>query len=452
MRGRRAFRSADGRSAPARGTRGRTRPSAPVARRSALLAACLLVGCRGEPDAVRLEFWALGREGEEVRALIPEFERRNPGIRVEVQQIPWTAAHEKLLTAYAGDATPDLAQIGNTWIPEFVALDALAPLGDRVRRSAGIEAGDYFPGIWETNRVEGVVFGIPWYVDTRVLFYRRDLLESVGYRDPPESWEGWLDALRRIKRRAGEDRYAILLPLDEWAQPVILGLQAGAPLLREDGRYGDFRDPRFREAFAFYVRLFREGLAPPVSAAQLGNLYQDFARGYFAAVLGGPWNLGEFRSRLPDELQDDWATAPLPAFEGEGPGVSLAGGASLAIFRASERQEAAWKLIEYLSAPERQLRFYELTGNLPPRTDAWRDPALDDPRVRAFFEQLQRVRPMPRVPEWEEIATTVIEYAEEAIRGRMSVDEALAALDREVDRILEKRRWMLEREEERADR
>lgn len=430
-----------------------TGPSGATPARSALLAACLLLaGCDDESDVVRLEFWALGREGEEVRALIPEFERRNPGIRVEVQQIPWTAAHEKLLTAYAGDATPDLAQIGNTWIPEFVALDALAPLGGHVRRSSAIEPGDYFPGIWETNRVEGVVFGIPWYVDTRVLFYRKDLLESVGYPDPPESWEGWLEALRRIKRRAGEDRYAILLPLDEWAQPVILGLQAGAPLLREDGRYGNFRDPRFREAFAFYVRLFREGLAPPVSAAQLGNLYQDFARGYFAAVLSGPWNLGEFRSRLPAELQDDWGTAPLPAFEGEGPGVSLAGGASLAIFRASERQEAAWKLIEYLSAPERQLRFYELTGNLPPRTDAWRDPALDDPRVRAFFEQLQRVRPMPRVPEWEEIATTVIEYAEEAIRGRMTVDEALAALDREVDRILEKRRWMLEREERRADR
>ena len=64
-----------------------------------------------------LRFWAMGREGEVVTALLPEFERANPGVRVKVQQLPWTAAHEKLLTAFAGDATPDVCQLGNTWVP-----------------------------------------------------------------------------------------------------------------------------------------------------------------------------------------------------------------------------------------------------------------------------------------------------------------------------------------------
>src|SRR5262244_566764 len=89
-------------------------------------------GC-GSPsrDAV-VRFWAMGREGEVVRELLPEFERTHPGIRVEAQQLPWTAAHEKLLTAFAGDATPDVCQLGNTWIPEFAALKALEPLDGRV--------------------------------------------------------------------------------------------------------------------------------------------------------------------------------------------------------------------------------------------------------------------------------------------------------------------------------
>src|SRR6476620_2975073 len=88
------------------------------------LGALLLVGCVGKAERgiERIEFWGLGREGEVVAALIPEFERQNPGIRVTLQQIPFIAAHEKLLTGYAGDATPDVAQIGNTWIPEFVAV------------------------------------------------------------------------------------------------------------------------------------------------------------------------------------------------------------------------------------------------------------------------------------------------------------------------------------------
>ena len=70
----------------------------------------------------------MGREGEVVRQLLPDFEREHPGIRVEVQQLPWTAAHQKLLTAFAGDALPDVAQLGNTWLPEFVALHAIDPV------------------------------------------------------------------------------------------------------------------------------------------------------------------------------------------------------------------------------------------------------------------------------------------------------------------------------------
>ena len=81
----------------------------------------------------------MGREGEVLSELVPEFERQNPGISVRVQQIPWSAAHEKLLTAYVGDATPDIAMLGNTWVPEFVALDALEPLDARVAASTQIQ-------------------------------------------------------------------------------------------------------------------------------------------------------------------------------------------------------------------------------------------------------------------------------------------------------------------------
>src|SRR4249919_469609 len=106
-------------------------------------------------DQQTIRFWAMGREGEVVAQLLPEFERRNPGIHVEVQQLPWTAAHEKLLTAFAGDALPDLCQLGNTWIPEFAALDALANLNPLVASSRVVSAKDYFPGIWATNVVAG---------------------------------------------------------------------------------------------------------------------------------------------------------------------------------------------------------------------------------------------------------------------------------------------------------
>lgn len=426
--------------------RGAGRAPAPRAL-AALAAALLAAGCGAAPAGpVEVLFWGMGREGEVVRELVPEFERRNPGIRVRVQQIPWTAAHEKLLTAFVGEATPDVAQLGNTWVPEFVALGALEELGPWVARSAVIREADVFPGIWDTNVVDGRLYGVPWYVDTRVLFYRTDILAEAGYDSIPPTWEGWREALRRMKAVMGPDRHPILLPTNEWPQPVILGMQGGAPLLREDGRWGNFRDPRFRAGFDFYVSLFHEGLAPAVSGSEISNRYQEFAEGRVAMMITGPWEIGEFRRRLPADLQDRWMTAPLPG--PDGPGISLAGGSSLVVFRRSQRKDAAWKLIEFLSEPAQQLRFYELTGDLPSRRETWADPVLaDDRHTRAFREQLERVRPLPKVPEAELIVTKVFEQGERAARGAASVDEALRALDAEVNRILEKRRWLLARQE-----
>src|SRR5262249_2778638 len=104
------------RAAPGLVTRGRT-PA---------LALLPFGACGGRDDAhTTIAFWALGREGEVVRELVPAFERLHPELRVRVQQIPWSAAHEKLLTAFAGGTLPDAIQVGSTWVPELVAVGAL---------------------------------------------------------------------------------------------------------------------------------------------------------------------------------------------------------------------------------------------------------------------------------------------------------------------------------------
>jgi multiple sugar transport system substrate-binding protein len=402
-------------------------------------------GTRAADSRVTIRFWAMGREGEVVTELVRDFEREHPDIRVDVQQIPWSAAHEKLLTAYVGGSTPDVTQLGNTWIAEFAALNAIEPLNTRLASSTDVAASDYFPGIWETNVVDGEAFGVPWYVDTRVLFYRKDILARAGYREVPQTWNAWMECMKAVKRVVGDDHYAIFLPTNEFMQPVIFGLQAGSPLLAEHGTRGVFSKPAFMRAFHFYLSMFRDDLAPPIGNAEIANMYQEFARGYFAMYITGPWNLGEFERRLPDSLQHAWATAPLPG--PDGPGDSIAGGSSLVMTRGSKHKDASWQLIEYLSRPEQQLRFWRLSGDLPARVEAWRDSALAaDPRVAAFGDQLERAVPAPRVPEWEQIANLLQDRAEAVIRGAVPADSAFARFDREVDRLLEKRRWMIERQ------
>jgi multiple sugar transport system substrate-binding protein len=415
----------------------------------ALAVATLALGAGGcaRADASgatgELRVWAFGAEGEVIGPLAREFERENPGVHVRVQAIPWTAAHEKLLTAYVGGALPDVAQLGNTWIPEFASINALEPLDALVARDSGlIPRADYFPGVLATNVVDDTLFGVPWYVDTRVLFYRTDLLRAAGVAAPPRTWAEWRTALQKVKTKQPPGAFPALMPLDEWAQPLIFGLQTGATLLADHGTRGAFRDPRFRRGFEFYVSLFHDSLAPALANTQISNVYQEFAAGRVAMYITGPWNVGEFRKRLPDSLQQSWATAPLPGPDSLG--ASFAGGSSIVVMRGSPRKAMAWKFVVFMADPARQARFFEKTGDLPARRSAWDDPALaHDAYLAAFREQLGRVLPSPAVPEWELIASRLAQAAERAARGRQTVDDALAGLDAEADAILEKRRWLL---------
>jgi multiple sugar transport system substrate-binding protein len=387
----------------------------------------------------------MGREGEVVRELLADFERAHPDIRVDVQQLPWTDAQAKLLTSFAGEVTPDLCQLGNTWIAQFAALGALAPLQDRAGGPGGVPAADYFEGIWAANRIDGSLYGVPWYVDTRLLFYRRDLLARAGFDHAPADWQEWTRMLAALKRRS-PDTYGVLLPLNEFEQLLVLALQQDTPLLRDGGRYGNFRSPAFRRTLQFYLDMFRQGWAPRATNTEISNVWDEFAKGYFSFHIAGPWNIGEFKRRLPAGKQDIWMTAPLPG--PNGPGASNAGGSSLVVFERSKHKEQAWQVIEYLSQPSVQLRFYAMTGNLPPRRSAWQDAELAHDRYAAAFrDQLERAKSPPQVPEWERIATEMRLVSEAAVAGQLTLEQAVTELDARADRILEKRRWMLDRQE-----
>ncbi|HEX9173783.1 MAG TPA: sugar ABC transporter substrate-binding protein [Telluria sp.] len=408
----------------------------------AAVVACALGSCaRHEEGPVTLRFWAMGREGEVVRELLDDFERSHPNIRVEVQQLPWTAAQEKLLTAFAGDVTPDICQLGNTWIAQFAALGAITPL-DAYVRAGRVDAPDYFAGIWESNRIGASLYGVPWYVDTRLIYYRQDLLKAAGFAHAPVDWAEWARVMAVLKKKDPKT-FGVLLPLNEFEPLLALALQQDAPLLRDGGRYGNFRSPEFRRTLQYYADIFKNGWAPAVTATAISNVWDEFANGYYAFYISGPWNLGEFRRRLPADKQGIWMTAPLPG--PSGPGASSAGGSSLVVFQRSQHKAEAWQVIEYLSQPAVQQRFYQMTGNLPPRRSAWADPKLaSDVHAAAFRDQLERAKSPPKVPEWERIATEMRIVTEKLVGGRVTVDQAVTELDARADSILEKRRWMLQ--------
>ena len=411
----------------------------------AMLLLMLLAGCAKPEQATTLRFWAMGREAEVVGELMREFEAENPGIRVDVQNIPWTAAHEKLLTAYAADGLPDVCQLGNTWIAEFATLQTLTPLQPLVDASTVIDQHDYFSGIWDTNVVDGQLVGIPWYVDTRLLFYRKDLLRQAGYSQPPKTWAEWEQMNAALKKIMGTHGYPVLMPLNEFEPQLSFALQQDDSLLRDGDTRGNFRSRGFRRTLAFYDNMFEQGWAPKMSETQISNVWDEFFRGFTAFYLSGPWNIREFRQRQPPGLEGEWGATPLPGPDGLSAGI--AGGTSLVVFRSSQKKEAAWKLIEFLSRPAIQQRFYKIIGDLPPRRSAWQSPELqDDPLTAAFADQLERVKPTPKVLEWERIAQQMRVVTEQVVRGGLPQDKAVEQLDQQVDDILAKRRWIVEQQ------
>lgn len=415
-----------------------------------MIGAPLFAGCSkifgnstAHPDNV-INFWGMGREGEVVGQLLPKFLSEHPDIQVKVQQLPWTAAHEKLLTAFAGNTMPDISQIGNSWLPEFVAIGAVDRL-DGFLPNSNVKKADYFDGIWDTNVIDSKLYGIPWYVDTRVLFYRKDTLRAAGFDKIPKDWDGFRNALRKIKTNVGKDKYSIILPLNEYEPLFNLSLSVDDPLLKDNATLGNFDSKGYKQTLSYYKSLFDEGLAPLTDASQISNIYDEFARGLFSFYITGPWNIGEFKRRLPEDMQDDWATAPMPI----GPcGVnySSAGGSSLVVMKNSQKKPSVWKLIEFLSLPEVQKEFYDLTGDLPAQKSAWAMGNLDDDKYsRAFYEQLQHVKPAPPAPEWERIAQEMRIVTEQMLRGQFDVNGAVLEMNKRADRILEKRRWILKR-------
>ena len=190
---------------------------------------------RNSDKETTIKFWAMGSEAEYVTKLVPEVEKRNPGIKVKVQAVPWNAAQEKLITAFASDNTPDACQLGNTWVPQFTYLNAITNLDEYINGSSVVKKENYFEGIWDTNVLDSLVYGVPWYVDTRLIFYRTDIFERAGYKQPPKSWDELYDLCKKIKALfPGEEKYAIYLPTNEWPPFIIFGLQNNASLLKDN--------------------------------------------------------------------------------------------------------------------------------------------------------------------------------------------------------------------------
>lgn len=399
-------------------------------------AGATLAGCGARPPD-RVSWWGMGAEGENAPLLLPPFERAT-GIAIEVQSLPWYGVHEKLLTGHAGGSLPDVMLLSNLWVTELAMLGALAPVPPRRR---GLIDGQ-FPAVVDMITIAGTPMAAPWIVDSWIQFYRRDLLSTVGYPAPPEDWAGWTRMAESFKRRH-PDRFVTLHLLD-WPEPLMnFGAHTGEPLLRDHGARGNFATPGFRAALAFYKGIFDRGFSPRMTGAEAGDTIMQFQRGGYAILPSSGETIGQFRRLAPGFAADRWGAAATPSPSGHA-GVWAAGN-SLGVSATSRQPERAWALVDFLCSVPTELHLHAITGDLPSRPAAWAAPALaGSPIETAVGRQIARAVPGPIVPETARIGTEVQLVAEHMVRGEYGVDAAAREMNRRVDAILAKRRWLLD--------
>ncbi len=408
-----------------------------------LISPLFFCGCGGSETALpdtSLTIWGMGIEGERLKDVVDMFQEENPDIEIAIQAIPWGQAHAKIITAVAGGGklTPDVCQFGTTWVPEFVSLEALENLDKYIQASAVISKEKYFGGSWDTGVIEDKVYGIPWYVDTRVLFYRKDILEKAGFAHPPRTWEE-LKAICRKLVVKGEDgkhqRYGISLPPADAKTMLMFMWSNGGEVLSPEGEI-IIDSPENEEAWEFYTGLIKEGLAPATSSGGTG-LYNNFKTGYTPMFIGGPWMLKDLQTHVP-EIAGKWDVALLPMKKSA---TSFVGGSDWVIFKNSRNKNAAWKFIEFMSRPDIQIQWYQLTTDLPTRIEAWEDKFFDDKKmVKTFGRQLFDTKTPPRIHKWEELDGEITLKMEKVVFNKLTSQEALAQLKIKLQRLLSQRR------------
>lgn len=404
-----------------------------------LLLLCLFIGTPpafSEPE-IRLTVWAMGNEGILIRSMADRFESLHPNVRIITQSIPWTAAHEKLVTGIIGGMAPDVCQLGTTWMAEFHSMQALEPLDEHLQKSTMVKVDDFFTSALTSTQLAGQRFGLPWYVDTRVFFYRTDMAAAAGFNEFPKTWnelKAMATAIMRNKAQQGLPGFAFSLPTNDWQVFLMFFWQAGGQLFPEGGNSPLLTAEPAIKAFNFLRSFFSENLASLTSGRDM-DLLTAFESGFFPMFIAGPWMVSSIDAGKP-QLAGSWTTAPMPADQRS---ASFIGGSNLVIFKSSKNKEWAWKFIEFMMTAENQSAWYEFSKNLPAVRAAWNAPVLaENPHLKAFKEQLENAVSPPMIPEWEQVANALSDVLEPVMYGKRTAAEAVTDASTKAAIILHK--------------
>ena len=362
-------------------------------------------------DKTTVTMWVMPNSGDpenNLKEVLAPFLEQNKDIDVQLTVLDWGSAWTKITTAATSGEGPDITQLGTTQVAAVAAMGALEDLTGIYDKFGGEEA--FVPATLPTTQILGAGeerYAAPWFIDTRALFYRKDICEATGVNPETdfETWDKFKAALEKMKGITveGKEVAPLMMPgKNDWNvihnfAPWIWG--AGGEFIAADNKTSVVDSEEAYEGVKFYTELATEGL---MSMAALeknsAEVEASFNAGEAAVIISGAYEIATLRREQP-ELAEKIGTAPFPA--GPKGRYAFFGGSGLSVFKSSKNKEAAYRVIEYLMSTDAQVAYQRFCGNLPTVTAAYETEFVsEEPLREAFKTQLDFGKAYPSVAGW----------------------------------------------------
>lgn len=287
-----------------------------------------------------------------------------------------------------------------------------------------------FPGALATNAWKGNYYGLPLDTNTRVLMYNSDALAEAGMTSPPKTW----GQLQRLANKLQGTSTVAFADGGTSGWSILPWIWSGGGTLTNKQltkATGYLNSPKSVAAVQFFVNLHRRG------QAKFGNVdggvqtSDGLAQGKFATILDGPWMFPIFAGQYPSfKLK----TGLVPAGPG-GKSVSVVGGEDVVMTQSSKNKAAAAAFIRFLISKPAQTEMAKV-GQMSIRKDLKSELTKIRPYYATFIDQLATARPRTPHPAWPKIDAVIDASVAKAIKGDMTVKDALTDAARQIDALL----------------
>ncbi len=401
-------------------------------------------GCGGGGESFNGEITVgFGREASgTLQKLIDQFNKQSKDVKAKWRVMPSDTGQyfDQLRTQFqAQDGSLTLIGGDVIWPAQFAANSYIIDLSDRFTKSM---QSKFLQGPVESNTYEGKVYGVPWFTDAGLLYYRKDLVEKAGFSGPPTTWDELKEQANKIKQDQGT-KFGYVFQGAEYEGGTVNGLEfinsyGGQVLDPGDASKVIIDSPESVAGLEAQRSMVADGVAPQaVSTYAEPETEAPFLGGDAVFCRNWPYmySLAGTENFIKPDVID---IAPLPAGDG-GESVSGLGGWNFFInaFADPEAQDAAWEFVKFITAPEQQ-KFYSLGGSyLPTLTALYDDPEIKEsvPTVRLAGEALKNTVPRPVSPVYSDMSLKMAEEFNSSLGGDVEPQEAISTLQTELQKI-----------------